>query len=141
MKVHRILRFYKKGKRSISMSDLNQFCASLKLIARYLRSHMSLYEWYPAGLPLVHTLFCSLKGSYFRVNVISIVEIILVLLSPSLGGISSVPMVILPMLRSFMNLFLAISTASTAVIIACPLAFKVTSLALDPVKLVIIPRT
>jgi len=40
-----------------------------------------------------------------------------------------------------MNLCLVISTASMAVVIACPLAFKVTSLALDPLKLVIIPNT
>jgi len=72
---------------------------------------------------------------------ISIVETILVLLSPSLGGISSVPMVILPMLRSLMNLCLVISTASTAVFIACPLAFKVTSLVVDALKLVMIPNT
>ena len=72
---------------------------------------------------------------------ISIVEIIRDLFSPSLGGISSVPMVILAMLTSFMNLFLAISAASTAVFIACPLAFKVTSVAFDPVKLVMIPNT
>jgi hypothetical protein len=86
-------------------------------------------------------LFRILLVSYSRVRVISIVEIILALLSPSLGGISSVPIVILPMLRFFMNLFLVISTASTAVVMDCPLAFKVTSLVLDPLKLVIIPNT
>ncbi len=78
---------------------------------------------------------------YFRFNVISIVEIIRVRFSPSLGGISSVPMVILSTLRSFRNLFLAISAASTAVFMDCPLAFKVTSLAFDPLKLVMIPST
>jgi len=49
------------------------------------------------------------------------VEIILELLSPSLGGISSVPMAILATFISFTNLRLAISTASTAVVMACPL--------------------
>ncbi len=78
---------------------------------------------------------------YFRFRVISIVEIIRVLFSPSLGGISSVPTVILSTFRSFRNLFLAISAASTAVFIACPLAFKVTCVAFEPVKLVMIPST
>jgi hypothetical protein len=92
-------------------------------------------NWVMTSFSLVISAF------YFRFSVISIVEIILALLSPSLGGISSVPIVILATVRSFRNLCLAISAASTAVLIDRPLAFKVTSFALDPVKLVMIPNT
>jgi len=49
-----------------------------------------------------------LTRSYPRVNVISIVETILALPSPSLDGISSVPMMILPIFNFFMNLRLVI---------------------------------
>ena len=45
-------------------------------------------------------------------------EIILEFVSPSLGGISSVPIAILSTFISFTNLRLAISTASTAVVMA-----------------------
>ena len=79
--------------------------------------------------------------SCLRVKVISIVEAILALPSPSLGGISWVPMVILPMLSSFMSLRLVISTVSMAVVVACPFAFGVTFLFLDPLKLVVTPNT
>jgi len=61
------------------------------------------------------------------VRVISIVETILVLFSPSLGGISAVPIAILVTLRSFMKRFRVISATSTVVVIACPRAFRVTS--------------
>ena len=60
-------------------------------------------------------------------RVISIVETILDLVSPSLGGISAVPIPILVTLNSFMKRFLVISAVSTAVVIALPLAFNVTS--------------
>jgi len=80
---------------------------------------------------------------YFRVSVISIVDTFLAAppLSPSRGGISSVPMDILPTLMSFMNRLLVISAASTAVVMACPRAFNVSSLVSDVLKLVIIPIT
>jgi hypothetical protein len=77
---------------------------------------------------------------YF-VRVISIVETIRGLVSPSLGGISSVPIPILLTLRSFRKRFLVISAASTAVVIAFPLAFKVISLALFADRPVIIAKT
>jgi hypothetical protein len=89
---------------------------------------------------VVHVLLRILLVSYGITKVTSIIETFRGLVSPSLGGISSVPMVILPMLRSFMNLCLVISTASTAVDIACPLAFKVISLVLEPLKPVIIAK-
>jgi len=69
------------------------------------------------------------------------VEIFLALLSPSLGGISSVPIVILSIFSSFMNLCLVISATSMAVEMACPLAFNTTSLVLDTLKLVITAKT
>lgn len=79
--------------------------------------------------------------SYFLVRVISIVETILDLVSPSRGGISAVPIVILLTLRSLMNLFLVISATSTAVVMAWPLAFKVISLRFPAERLVMIART
>jgi len=79
--------------------------------------------------------------SYSFVSVISIVETIRVLFSPSLGGISSVPIAILLTFRSFRKRLLVISATSTAVVIACPRAFKITSLALLADSLVITART
>jgi len=70
---------------------------------------------------------------------ISIVETFLV--PPSSRAISSVPMVILLTLESFTNLRLAISAVSTAVVIDRPLAFNVTSLMLELLKLVMIAST
>jgi len=90
---------------------------------------------------LWHSLEFSLISFYLRDSVISIVETILGLPSPSLGGISSVPMEILPIFSSLRNLRLVISATSTAVVIACPRAFKVISLALDPEKLVMTANT
>ena len=78
---------------------------------------------------------------YFRFKVISIVETFLELLSPSLGGISSVPMVTVSTIISFTNLRRAISTASTAVVMDRPLAFTVASFASDPLKAVTIANT
>jgi hypothetical protein len=66
---------------------------------------------------------------HYLAKVISIVETILDLSSPSLGGISSVPMAILLTFRSLRKRFLVISATSTAVVIACPRAFSVISLA------------
>ena len=74
-------------------------------------------------------------------SVISIVETILELFSPSLGGISSVPMDILLTLRSFRNLLLVISATSTAVVIACPRAFSVISFELPEDRLVMTAKT
>ena len=54
-------------------------------------------------------------------------DTILALVSPSLGGICSVPIAIFVIFRFFRKRFLVISAASTAVVIACPLAFKVIS--------------
>ena len=84
---------------------------------------------------------CFAMFSYGFARTISIVETILELFSPSLGGISSVPMAILLIVKSFRKRFLVISATSTAVVIACPRAFKVISLALDAERLVIIART
>ena len=78
---------------------------------------------------------------YSFVKVISIVETILDLSSPSLGGISSVPMEILLTFRSLRNRLLVISATSTAVVIACPRAFSVISFALDDDRLVMIAKT
>ncbi len=78
---------------------------------------------------------------YFLVSVISIVETILDLFSPSRGGISVVPIAILLTFRSFMKRFLVISATSTAVVIAWPLAFRVISFRLFAERLVIIART
>ena len=64
---------------------------------------------------------------FYFLRVISIVETILDLVSPSRGGISAVPMAILVTFRSFTNLLRAISATSTAVVIAWPRAFKVIS--------------
>jgi len=78
---------------------------------------------------------------YFFVNVISMVETILPFVSPSLGGISSVPMAILLTFSSFMKRFLTISATSTAVVMDLPRAFNVISLALDVEMLVMVART
>jgi len=86
-------------------------------------------------------ILCFARSFYPFVSVISIVETILALLSPSLGGISAVPMDILLICMSFKKRLLAISAASTAVVIARPLAFKVISLALLAEKLVMIAKT
>ena len=64
---------------------------------------------------------------YSFVRVISIVETILDLFSPSRGGISAVPIAILVTLSSLMKRLLVISATSTAVVIAWPLAFSVIS--------------
>ena len=74
-------------------------------------------------------------------SVISIVETIRALFSPSLGGISSVPIAILLTFRSFRKRLLVISATSTAVVIARPRAFRVISFALDDDRLVMIART
>src|SRR3989304_10543572 len=84
---------------------------------------------------------CFARYSYSFVSIISIVETIRALVSPSLGGISCVPIAILLTFRSFRKRFLVISAASTAVVIACPLAFTVISLALLADRPVIIART
>jgi hypothetical protein len=68
--------------------------------------------------------------AYAFVRVISIVETIRDLFSPSLAGSSSVPIATLLMVRSFRKRRLVISAASTAVVIARPLAFKTISVAL-----------
>ena len=78
---------------------------------------------------------------YVRFRVISIDEIFLELVSPSLGGISSVPIAILSAVISFTNLRLAISTESTAVVMACPRAFTITSFTSLPLKAVTMPST
>ena len=78
---------------------------------------------------------------YAFARVISIVETILDLFSPSLAGSSSVPIAILLTVRSFRKRLLVISAASTAVVIARPLAFKVSSVALFADSPVIIART
>jgi hypothetical protein len=78
---------------------------------------------------------------YFLLRVISIVETILDLFSPSRGGISAVPIAILATERSLMNRFFAISATSTAVVMAWPRAFKVTSFRLPEEKLVMIAKT
>ena len=86
-------------------------------------------------------MLCSAGFSYSFVRVISIVETMRALFSPSLGGISSVPIATLLTFRSFRKRFLVISATSTAVIIACPRAFKVISLALDADRLVMIEHS
>ena len=78
---------------------------------------------------------------YSLASVISIVETILALFSPSLAGISSVPNAILFTFKSFMKRLLVISATSTAVEIARPRAFKVISLALDADRPVMTART
>lgn len=90
------------------------------------------------NLVLVYTIPLSF---YFLLRVISIVETILDLFSPSRGGISAVPIAILLTFKSLIKRFLAISATSTAVVIACPLAFRVISFKLPDEKLVIIART
>jgi hypothetical protein len=60
-------------------------------------------------------LLCSVYGLD---RVISIVETILGLVSPSRGGISAVPMAMVLTLRSLMKRLRAISATSTAVVIA-----------------------
>ena len=84
---------------------------------------------------------CFARFSYSRVSVISMVETIRALVSPSLGGISCVPIAILLTFRSFRKRFLVISAASTAVVIAWPLAFKVIAFSLLADRPVIIART
>ena len=69
-----------------------------------------------------------LVQSCYFLSFISIVETILDLVSPSLGGISSVPIPIAVTFRSFMNRLVVISATSTAVVIALPLALSVISL-------------
>ena len=86
-------------------------------------------------------LLCFAMFHYSLVSVISIVETILALFSPSLAGISSVPIAILLTFKSFMKRLLVISAVSTAVVIARPRAFKVISLALGADRLVMIART
>jgi hypothetical protein len=81
------------------------------------------------------------KVFYAFVRVISMVETIRDRFSPSLAGSSSVPIVTLFMVRFFMKRLLVISAASTAVVIARPLAFKVSSVALSADRPVIIART
>jgi hypothetical protein len=116
------------------------------------RSEKATLSWFFNGIfnrtaedqnvPRLYVYFaCFAKYSYSFVSTISIVETILDLFSPSLAGISSVPIAILLTFRSFKNRFLVISAASTAVVIACPLAFKVISLALFADRPVIIART
>jgi len=107
----------------------------------------SSFDYFGVGACVFFAPFTSFHDNAYSwglaslLKVISIVDTFLFLLSPSLGGISSVPIVILLTFNSFINLCLTISAASTAVVIACPLAFKVTSPALDPVKLVITAKT
>ena len=72
---------------------------------------------------------------YSFASVISIVETIRDFVSPSRGGISAVPIAILLTLRSLMNRFLVISATSTAVVIACPRAFRVISFGVPEEKL------
>ena len=68
-------------------------------------------------------------------------ETILDLFSPSLGGISVVPIAILFTLRSFMKRLLAISATSTAVVIACPRAFNVMLFVFPEENAVMMART
>jgi hypothetical protein len=77
----------------------------------------------------------------FLHSVISIVETMRLLFSPSRGGISAVPMVILLTCKSLMNRFRAISATSTAVVIAWPRAFNVISFVLPEERLVMIAST
>jgi hypothetical protein len=86
-------------------------------------------------------LIFTLNFSYAFVRVISIVETFRDLFSPSLAGSSSVAMETLLMVRSFMKRLLVISAASTAVVIARPLAFKVSSLVFFADRPVIIAKT
>ena len=79
--------------------------------------------------------------AYSFERLISIVETILDLFSPSRGGISAVPMTILLTFRSFKKRLRVISATSTAVVIACPLAFSVISFAVPEEKAVIIAST
>lgn len=78
---------------------------------------------------------------YSFFNVISIVETMCAVFSPSLGGISSVPILIFDTLRSFRNRLRVISATSTAVVIARPRAFSVASLALLADRLVMTAKT
>ena len=82
-----------------------------------------------------------MRHGYAFESVISIVETILDLFSPSLGGISAVPMAILLTFKSFKKRLRVISATSTAVVIACPLAFSVISLGLPWEKAVMIAST
>jgi len=77
---------------------------------------------------------------YGFVRVISIVETILDLFSPSRGGISTVPIDTFDTLRSFRKRLLAISAQSTAVVIACPRALRVISF-WDPENAVMMAST
>ena len=61
--------------------------------------------------------------------------------SMNLAGISSVPIVIPATFKSFMNRLFTISATSTAVVVARPLAFKVTSWVSDELKFVIMANT
>ena len=74
------------------------------------------------------SIFLVQRCFYFFASFISIVETILDLLSPSLGGISSVPMPMAVTFRSFMKRLVVISATSTAVVIALPLALSIISL-------------
>jgi hypothetical protein len=66
----------------------------------------------------------ALQGYGFD-RAISIVETIRDFVSPSRGGISAVPMAMLVTLSSLMKRLRVISATSTAVVIACPRAFRV----------------
>ena len=74
-------------------------------------------------------------------RVISIVETIRDLFSPSRGGISAVPIAILLNFRSFMKRLLAISATSTAVVMAWPRAFSVMLFVFPEENAVMMART
>lgn len=78
---------------------------------------------------------------YSFARVISIVETILDLFSPSRGGISAVPIAILLTFSSLMKRLLVISATSTAVVIAWPRAFRVIAFSTPEEKAVMIAST
>ena len=81
------------------------------------------------------------RYGYYLDRVISIVETILDLFSPSRGGISAVPIAIFVTLRSLIKRLRVISATSTAVVIAWPLAFRVISFWAPLENAVIMART
>lgn len=83
----------------------------------------------------------SVCGSYSFVTVISIVETMRALFSPSRAGSSSVPIAILLTFMSLMNRLRAISTTSTAVAIDLPRALRVISFTFDADRPVMRART
>ena len=67
MKVHRILRFYKKGKRSISMSDLSQYASKsilcfVKINSEILKEPHVIVRVVPGGSPFSTYFVLQFKG-------------------------------------------------------------------------------